>query len=87
MLKVKFKRFNKHKDRSVKINSMSTFLAYHMQYSRVKRGVYNRRSDISNFIGSDQKVTPSCCFLRDDAKNTNLSVFIQSPYARTILRN
>ena len=66
---------------------MSTFLAYHMQYSRVKRGVYNRRSDILNFIGSDQKVTPSCCFLRDDAKNTNLSVFIQSPYARTILRN
>ena len=83
----KFKRFNEHKDKSVKINSMPTSLAYHMQYSRVKRGVYNRRSNISNFIGSDLKVTPSCCFLRNDAKNTNLSVFIQSQYARTILRN
>lgn len=83
----KFKRFNEHKDKSVKINSMPTFLAYHMQYSRVKRGVYNPRSNISNFIGSNLKVTPSCCFLRNDAKNTNLSVFIQSQYARTILRN
>ena len=69
------------------MNSMSTFLAYHIQYSRVKRGVYSLGSDISNFIGSNQNVTPFCCFLRNDAKNTNLSVFIQTQYVRTILRN